>query len=73
MFYQQDLKAESYPFLIYDEIKTSILINGDGSSDSWDKEWRLKLLNNYLILAKQLWSLGVNDTYLDGSLSLIHI
>ena len=51
----------------YDEIKESILIEGDGSSTTWDKEWRLKVLSNFLVLAKQLWAAGVEDIYLDGS------
>jgi hypothetical protein len=51
----------------FPELKTSILVEGDGSSDNWNKEWRLFLVNQAEILVRQLWQVGVNDIFLDGS------
>lgn len=53
--------------LTYDELRVSLLIEGDGSSDSWDKQWRLHLLNQSEILVNQLWAVGIEDIFLDGS------
>ncbi len=49
------------------DIRVSILVQGDGSSLTWDKAWRDSLLDRASILINQLWSVGVNDIYLDGS------
>lgn len=49
------------------EIRNSILVTGDGSSSTWDKDWRNELVNNVEILVTQLFSVGVHDIYLDGS------
>ena len=40
-------------------IKKSILVQGDGSSHSWDHDWRLKLVDNLALMARQLWMVGV--------------
>ena len=48
------------------DIQNSILVNGNSSS-SWDIPWRTQLLENASVLIKELWSLGIEDIYLDGS------
>lgn len=51
----------------FSQLKTSILVEGDGSSQSWDREWRLFLANQAEVLIHQLWQVGIVDIYLDGS------
>lgn len=48
------------------QIRSSILVTGTGSP-SWDSAWRGFLLNNAEILTKELWAVGVEDVFLDGS------
>lgn len=49
------------------EIRNSILVNGDGSSSTWDKLWRAELVDRAEILVKQLWQVGITEIFLDGS------
>jgi hypothetical protein len=49
------------------ELKASILIEGDGTSETWDKQWRIHLVNQAEILVSQLWQVGIKDIFLDGS------
>jgi hypothetical protein len=49
------------------EIRKSILVLGNGSSVTWDQNWRLRLVENAEILVKQLFQVGVKDIFLDGS------
>jgi len=50
-----------------DEIRQSILVKGPPGNRSWDSEWRLLLADNLEILAKQLWQVGIEKIYVDGS------
>ncbi len=50
-----------------DGLKSSILVAGPPQSVNWDATWRLKLVNNLEILAKQLWAIGITDIYINGS------
>ena len=49
------------------DIRASILVTGNGSSPSWDSSWRNELVSNAELLVKELWSVGFNDIFLDGS------
>lgn len=49
------------------DIRSSILVVGDGSSFTWDSVWRNTLVDNAEVLVKQLWQVGVDDIFLDGS------
>lgn len=51
----------------FTEIRASILVTGDGSSQTWDASWRGQLVNRAEVLVNELWSVGLNDVYLDGS------
>lgn len=37
------------------------------SPDVWDHEWRLHLTNNLQTLADQLWTIGIERIFVDGS------
>lgn len=47
------------------ELKKSMLVNNPTSS--WDREWRLQLVNNLEIIAKQLWRIQIENMYVNGS------
>lgn len=50
----------------FSEIRSSILISGNGSP-AWDSKWRSNLLDNAEVLVNELWAAGVQQVYLDGS------
>lgn len=60
------LEPGTYDATISD-IKASILVKGDGSSSTWDEKWREHLVDKASVLVKQLWSVGIEDIFLDGS------
>ncbi len=50
------------------ELKNSIFVNGPKSeAEHWDILWRRKLVDNLEILVKQLWKVGVENIFIDGS------
>lgn len=50
------------------ELKNSMLVNGPKSKEKhWDLLWRQKLVSNLEILIKQLWKVGVENIFIDGS------
>lgn len=53
----------------FTELKRSPLITGEYTQEkaSWDTDWRMRLVNNAEIMVKQLWSIGIDAIYLDGS------
>lgn len=51
-----------------DELRASILISGTGiDSLHWDSAWRAKCVDNLEVLADQLWRVGIEKIYIDGS------
>ena len=50
-----------------EEIRNSLLLRGDGSSRTWDQDWRSHLLERAGVLIEQLRQMGVADIFLDGS------
>ena len=51
-----------------EELKKSILVKGPAAkSPTWDSSWRLTLVENLTILIKQLWKVGIEDIFVDGS------
>jgi hypothetical protein len=51
----------------FDQIRSSHLVVGDGSSATWDAEWRRTLVDHCEVLVKELWANGVTTVVLDGS------
>jgi hypothetical protein len=37
------------------------------AANSWDAPWRERLVENFEVLVRQLWAVGVRDVYADGS------
>lgn len=54
--------------LTLDELRASHLVTGEGSgSESWDAEWRGQLVDNLEVLVIQLWQVGIDQIFVDGS------
>ncbi len=61
------LPAGDYP-LTLDELRESTLVLGPGErSPTWDAGWRLTLVSHLEVLARQLWTVGIEDIFIDGS------
>ena len=58
----------TYP-LTFDQLRASFLVHGrfPGASRKWDSNWRAQLANNAESLVQELWRVGIQDVYLDGS------
>jgi hypothetical protein len=50
----------------FSDLRRSILVFGTGESKTWDQSWRNELVNRAEILVNQLWSVGIEDIFLDG-------
>jgi hypothetical protein len=56
-----------YP-LTFEQLRASHLVTGEGNASStWDSAWRAWLVNNLEILVTQLWQVGINRIFIDGS------
>ncbi len=54
--------------LTLEALLSSILVEGpDPKPIHWDTHWRRKLVINLAIIANQLWSVGVDNLFVDGS------
>lgn len=54
----------------FEELRRSILTMDPGmavDAGSWDAPWRERLVDNFEVLTRQLWSVGVRDVFADGS------
>jgi hypothetical protein len=48
-------------------LKQSLLVVGPNDGTLWDGAWRLYLVEKLEIMVNQLWSVGINQIYIDGS------
>ena len=54
--------------LTLEELRHSHLVTGDKNpSETWDRVWREKLVTNLSILVRQLWQVGIDRIFVDGS------
>ncbi len=51
----------------FKEIYASILVTGHDHSEKWDSSWRAWLVGKLEILVQQLWDVGINDIFINGS------
>lgn len=51
------------------ELKKSILVEGPPKrvAPGWDRDWRAGLVENLGIMVRQLWRLGIENVFVDGS------
>lgn len=59
------LPPGDYP-LSLDALRASSLAVGTGA-DSWDQAWRAKLVENLAVMVNQLWQVGVEQIFVNGS------
>jgi hypothetical protein len=51
-----------------EELRASFLVTGIGvSSRTWDTDWRAHLVDGLATLVRQLWQVGVDRIFVDGS------
>lgn len=51
-----------------EELRASHLVTGAGVlSSTWDSEWRGLLVDNLEVLIEQLWQVGIENIFIDGS------
>lgn len=63
------LPPGDYPLTVQ-ELKQSKLVLGPGDPigcPDWSAGWRATLVDHFTILSRQLWAVGVDGIYLDGS------
>ena len=54
--------------LTLDQLRSSMLVVGPGAAyPTWDAGWRRILVDNLSALVRQLWNVGVNEIFVDGS------
>jgi len=55
----------------FEEPRTSVLVEGPAPDsvwrENWDAEWRTYLTRQAETMCNQLWSVGIEEVYLDGS------
>lgn len=62
------LPIGDYPMTL-DELRRSMLVQGrpEVTVEPWDSQWRARLVENAEILLAQLWAVGIEDIFLEGS------
>jgi hypothetical protein len=61
------LPVFDYP-TTFAELRASHLVTGHGvQSKTWDKKWRAYLVDNLEVLVGQLWQVGIDQIFVDGS------
>src|SRR5579862_3767923 len=60
------LPAADYE-MTFDELRSSPLVVAPTLPSSWDSSWRRRLVDNLELLTHQLWKVGIQDVFADGS------
>lgn len=53
--------------LTREELLQSHLVGGGLDYPTWDEAWRMHLVRNLAVLAEQLWDVGVENIFINGS------
>ncbi len=68
MFDSQGLLPAGDYELTLDELRSSLLVVGPRPADPcWDASWRARLVDHLETLTHQLWAVGINEIFVDGS------
>ncbi|MFM9960525.1 MAG: DUF6932 family protein [Planctomycetaceae bacterium] len=70
MFTEQGVLPPGDYELTLEELGKSFLVLGPADPadcPNWDSAWRFQLVENAAILIHQLWQIGINEIFLDGS------
>jgi hypothetical protein len=49
----------------FQQLRDSVLVKG--GSENWDSDWRRHLVDQAEVIVRQLWEVGIEDVFLDGS------
>jgi hypothetical protein len=49
------------------ELRKSVLVKGVSGLEPWDETWRVSLVDGCEVMVNQLWQIGIDDIFLDGS------
>lgn len=67
-FTQEGLLPEGEYPMSFDEIRDSWIVKGPvRDHPGWDSSWRKNLVDNFGVLARQLWKVGKDRILIDGS------
>lgn len=61
------LPAGDYALRLDDLAASPLVMGHPDATPSWDRAWRAQLVRNLGLLVGQLWQLGINAIYVDGS------
>jgi len=54
--------------MTFSMLRESILVSGSGLGyPNWDRKWRRYLVDNLEVLTRQLWQVGIEEVFVDGS------
>jgi hypothetical protein len=54
--------------LTFEQLRSSVLVLGPGPDrPNWDTAWRASLVDNLEVLVRQLWAVGIDQVFVDGS------
>ena len=53
--------------LTFDQLRTSMLVEGPSGSKGWARDWRRELVSNLHAMVTQLVTVGVTEVFIDGS------
>jgi hypothetical protein len=54
--------------LSFEELRASFLVKGPGEDyPNWDSSWRAVLVDNLETLVRELWEVGIDKVFVDGS------
>lgn len=69
MFTSEGLLPDGDFPLTLEQLEESLLVHGPntGAQTNWDASWRRSLIRNLGIMARQLWAVGVDEIFVDGS------
>lgn len=48
-------------------MQSHLVVGSVGSPATWDAPWRARLVGNLEIIVRQLWDVGIDQIYIDGS------
>lgn len=53
--------------LTLNELRQSLLVKGTSDLSAWDENWRKYLVDQLQVLVQELWNVGINQIFIDGS------
>jgi len=61
------LPAGDYSMTLSELLESSLVEGPQRGHPGWDRSWRARLVGNLGILASQLWQVGIEEIFIDGS------